>query len=145
MDAFSGNAIVTGEEGAGTVNLAKGLIKAMQASDSNFSGKVAKITANVLTAKDVLLFILACIVINIFFCCISLMIRLGGFAHKLIILAFLLIVAVFLVLIFLNSFMAIPLMDLIPKVLLWPVLFVYGSICLIVGIRMLTVRDFVAK
>ena len=48
MDPFSGNAIVTGDEGAGTVSLAKGLIKAMQASDSNFSGKVAKITANTL-------------------------------------------------------------------------------------------------
>ena len=52
MDAFSGNAIVTGEEGAGTVNLAKGIIKAMQASDSNFSGKVAKITANTLNKKS---------------------------------------------------------------------------------------------
>ncbi len=52
MDPFSGNAVVTGEEGAGTVNLAKGLIKAMQASDSNFSGKVAKITANVLNKKS---------------------------------------------------------------------------------------------
>ncbi len=52
MDAFSGNAIVTGEEGAGTVSLAKGLIKAMQASDSNFSGKVAKITANTLNKKS---------------------------------------------------------------------------------------------
>ena len=104
-----------------------------------------KITANVLTANDVLLLIFACIVINIFFCCISLMIRLSGFAHKLIIFAFLLIVAAFLVLIFLNSFMAIPLMDQIPKVLLWLVLFVYGSICLLVGIKMLTVRDFIAK
>ncbi len=52
MDAFSGNAIVTGEEGAGTVNLAKGLIKAMQATDHNFSGKVAKITANTLNKKS---------------------------------------------------------------------------------------------
>ena len=52
MDAYSGNAIVTGEEGAGTVNLAKGLIKAMQASDANFSGKVAKITANTLNKKS---------------------------------------------------------------------------------------------
>ncbi|MBP3274543.1 MAG: hypothetical protein J6L93_06025, partial [Butyrivibrio sp.] len=52
MDPFTGNAIVTGEEGAGTVNLAKGLMKAMQASDSNFSGKVAKITANVLNKKN---------------------------------------------------------------------------------------------
>lgn len=53
MDAFSGNVIVTGEEGAGTVNLAKGLIKAVQASDSNFSGKVAKTTANTLNKKSV--------------------------------------------------------------------------------------------
>ena len=53
MDAYSGNAIVTGEEGAGTVNLAKGLIRAVQASDSNFSGKVAKITANTLNKKSV--------------------------------------------------------------------------------------------
>lgn len=52
MDPFSGNAVVTGEEGAGTVSLAKGLIKAMQASDSNFSGKVAKITANTLNKKS---------------------------------------------------------------------------------------------
>ena len=52
MDPFTGNAIVTGEEGAGTVSLAKGLMKAMQASDSNFSGKVAKITANVLNKKN---------------------------------------------------------------------------------------------
>jgi hypothetical protein len=52
MDAFTGNAIVTGEEGAGTVNLAKGLIKAVQSSDSNFSGKVAKITANTLNKKS---------------------------------------------------------------------------------------------
>ncbi|RKM54970.1 hypothetical protein D6853_12115 [Butyrivibrio sp. X503] len=52
MDAYSGNAIVTGEEGAGTVNLAKGLIRAVQASDSNFSGKVAKITANTLNKKS---------------------------------------------------------------------------------------------
>lgn len=104
-----------------------------------------RITGNVLTMNEVLLYIFACIVINIFYCCISLMIRLSGFAHKLIILAFLLVVAAFLVLIFVNSFMAIPLMDQIPKALLWPVLFVYGSICLIVGVKMLTVRDFVAK
>ncbi|MCR5102514.1 MAG: hypothetical protein K6B41_14295 [Butyrivibrio sp.] len=53
MDAFSGNVIVTGEPGAGTVNLAKGLIKAVQASDSNFSGKVAKTTASTLNKKSV--------------------------------------------------------------------------------------------
>jgi len=51
MDAFSGNVIVTGEEGAGTINLAKGLIRAVQASNSAFNGKVAKITANTLNKK----------------------------------------------------------------------------------------------
>ena len=53
MAAYTNNAIVTGEEGAGTVSLAKGLIKAVQVSDSNFSGKVAKITANSLNKKSV--------------------------------------------------------------------------------------------
>ncbi|MBO4911869.1 MAG: hypothetical protein J5504_04015 [Butyrivibrio sp.] len=51
MDAFSGNVIVTGEEGAGTVELAKGLIRVVQASNSTFNGKVAKITANMLNKK----------------------------------------------------------------------------------------------
>jgi len=53
MAAYTNNAIVTGEEGAGTVSLAKGLIKSVQVSDSNFSGKVAKITANSLNKKSV--------------------------------------------------------------------------------------------
>ena len=52
LDAFSGNVIVTGEEGAGTINLAKGLIRAVQTTDSTFSGKVAKITANTLNKKS---------------------------------------------------------------------------------------------
>ncbi|WP_026524481.1 tetratricopeptide repeat protein [Butyrivibrio sp. MB2005] len=53
MAAYTNNAIVTGEEGAGTVNLAKGLIKAVQATDSNFSGKVAMISAITLNKKSV--------------------------------------------------------------------------------------------
>lgn len=53
MAAYTNNAIVTGEEGAGTVNLAKGLIKAVQATDSNFSGKVAMITAMKLNKSSV--------------------------------------------------------------------------------------------
>lgn len=53
MAAYTNNAIVTGEEGAGTVNLAKGLIKAVQATDSNFSGKVAMITAIKLNKSSV--------------------------------------------------------------------------------------------
>ncbi len=53
MAAYTNNAIVTGEEGAGTVNLAKGLIKAVQATDSNFSGKVAMISAITLNKRTV--------------------------------------------------------------------------------------------
>ena len=53
MAAYTNNAIVTGEEGAGTVNLAKGLIKAVQSTDSNFSGKVAMITAIKLNKSSV--------------------------------------------------------------------------------------------
>ncbi len=53
MAAYTNNAIVTGEEGAGTVNLAKGLIKAIQSTDSNFSGKVAMISAITLNKRSV--------------------------------------------------------------------------------------------
>lgn len=48
-----GNVIITGEEEITTLTLAKALIKEMQLSDDNFSGKVAKISANVLNRKDV--------------------------------------------------------------------------------------------
>ena len=53
MSPSTNNAIVTGEEGTGTINLAKGLIKSVQANGSGFSGKVAKITAQALNRKSV--------------------------------------------------------------------------------------------
>lgn len=53
MSPATNNAIVTGEEGTGTINLAKGLIKSVQAGDTGFSGKVAKITAQALNRKSV--------------------------------------------------------------------------------------------
>lgn len=53
MSPATNNAIVTGEEGTGTINLAKGLIKSVQAGNSGFSGKVAKITAQALNRKSV--------------------------------------------------------------------------------------------
>ena len=53
MAADVGNAIVTGEEGAGSLSLAKGLIRSVQLSDSNFSGKVAKISGSALNNKDI--------------------------------------------------------------------------------------------
>ena len=53
MAAYTGNVIITGEEGSDTLALAKGLIREMQYNDSNFSGKVAKISGAVLNKKDI--------------------------------------------------------------------------------------------
>lgn len=53
MASYTGNVIVTGEEGTGTTALAKLLVKEVQLSDSNFSGKVAKISASTMNKKDV--------------------------------------------------------------------------------------------
>ncbi len=53
LAAYTGNIIVTGEEGMGTITLAKNLIREVQITDSNFSGKVAKITGQGLSAQKV--------------------------------------------------------------------------------------------
>lgn len=53
LASCTGNVVITGEEEAATLSLAKALIKEMQCSDGNFSDKVAKITGNVLNKKDV--------------------------------------------------------------------------------------------
>lgn len=53
LASCTGNVIITGEEETNALTLAKALIKEMQYSDNNFSGKVAKISANVLNKKDV--------------------------------------------------------------------------------------------
>lgn len=53
LAAYTGNVIVTGEEGTETTAFAKLLIKEVQATDNNFSGKVAKISASVLNKKDI--------------------------------------------------------------------------------------------
>lgn len=53
MASFTGNVVITGEEGTGTTALAKLLVKEIQLSDSNFSGKVAKISGTTMNKKDV--------------------------------------------------------------------------------------------
>ncbi len=53
MASYTGNVIITGEEGTGTIALAKLLMKEVQLSDSNFSGKVAKISGATMNKKDV--------------------------------------------------------------------------------------------
>ena len=53
MASYTGNVIITGEEGTGTTALAKLLVKEIQLSDSNFSGKVAKISGTTMNKKEV--------------------------------------------------------------------------------------------
>lgn len=53
LASYTGNVIVTGEEGTETTAFAKLLIKEVQATDNNFSGKVAKISGSVLNKKDI--------------------------------------------------------------------------------------------
>lgn len=53
MAAYTGNCIVTGEEGVGTIELAKRLIRHMQITDSNFvADKVARVSGKNLNDKN---------------------------------------------------------------------------------------------
>lgn len=53
MAAYTGNVIVTGDEGMDTMTLAKNMVREIQLNDSNFSGKTAKISGDALNKKDV--------------------------------------------------------------------------------------------
>ena len=53
MAAYTGNVFITGDAGLNTVELAKKMIFEIKTSDSNFSGKVAKIPGGALNKKDV--------------------------------------------------------------------------------------------
>ena len=53
LDAYTGNVIVTGDEGMDTRTLAKNLIRDVQLTDSNFSGKIAKISGHALNERNV--------------------------------------------------------------------------------------------
>mgnify|MGYP000200831126 FL=1 len=52
LAAYTGNVIITGEEGMDTLSLAKNMVREIQATDSHFSGKVAKISGHALNKKD---------------------------------------------------------------------------------------------
>ncbi len=52
LAAYTGNVLITGEPGLGTVDLAKNLVREFQAMDANFSGKVAKITGEKLNLRE---------------------------------------------------------------------------------------------
>jgi len=49
---YTGNIIITGEEGMDTLTLAKNLMKEVQMTDSNFSGKIAKISGASMNQRD---------------------------------------------------------------------------------------------
>ena len=53
MAAYTGNIIITGEEGMDTLSLAKNMIREIQMTDSNFSGKVAKISGQGMNSRNV--------------------------------------------------------------------------------------------
>lgn len=53
LAAYTGNVIITGENGSGTMTLAKNLIKSVQMSDRNFSGRVARISGAALDKKNI--------------------------------------------------------------------------------------------
>lgn len=52
LASYTGNVILTGEAGMGSIKLAKNMIKEIQMTDSNFSGRMAKITGQALNNKD---------------------------------------------------------------------------------------------
>ncbi|MCM1044759.1 MAG: hypothetical protein NC417_04550 [Candidatus Gastranaerophilales bacterium] len=53
MAAYEGNVIITGEEGMDTLTLAKNIVREVKMTDSNFSGKVAKISGRSFLSKSV--------------------------------------------------------------------------------------------
>ncbi len=53
MAAYTGNIVITGDEGMDTMTLAKNMIREVKMTDRNFSGKVAKITGQGLNQKNV--------------------------------------------------------------------------------------------
>ena len=52
MAAYTGNMVITGEEGMNTLTLAKNIIREIQMTDSNFSGKIAKISGDSFNRKS---------------------------------------------------------------------------------------------
>lgn len=53
LSAYTGNMIISGAPGSDMMKLAKSVIKKMRASDHNFSGKIAKISGDVLNTRNV--------------------------------------------------------------------------------------------
>ena len=54
LSAYTGNVVITGMPGSGTLKLTKCMIREIQASDGNFSGKVAKVNAELINLYEVI-------------------------------------------------------------------------------------------
>lgn len=52
LAAYTGNVLITGERDAGAMNFARNLVRELQMTDSNFSGRAAKITGKALNGKN---------------------------------------------------------------------------------------------
>lgn len=52
LSAYTGNMIITGAPGSNMMKLTKNVIRQIRAMDGNFSGKVAKVTADTINKKD---------------------------------------------------------------------------------------------
>ena len=52
LAAYTGNVLVAGEAESGTLKFAKNIVREFQLSESNFSGKAAKLTAEALNKKN---------------------------------------------------------------------------------------------
>lgn len=53
LASYSGNVLISSDDDESAVSLAKQIVRYVQSSDDNFSGKVAKITAESLNKKDI--------------------------------------------------------------------------------------------
>ncbi len=53
LAAYTGNVIITGEAAAGTVTLAKNIMKDIQMTDANFSGVIAKVSGASLNSRNI--------------------------------------------------------------------------------------------
>lgn len=53
MASYTGNVVITGDEGMDTLTLAKNMIREVRMTDSNFSGKIAKISGSSLNQRDI--------------------------------------------------------------------------------------------
>lgn len=50
---YTGNVLLSGNKGTGTITVAKNIIKELQQTNPSFSGKVAKVTGSLLDKKDI--------------------------------------------------------------------------------------------